>query len=172
MEKSKVSIFECPVPYISALAAVPIGCDVLVGGLEGIGVKKVWEAYIALKKDNEEGLLARFKRFLCEQGNMEEEVLVTYTKAFLCEPANVVDINNTKYIYIFSPPTIPTNYLREFGERTIDEEFASDSNEKVQITDGQEMLTCAGPGNGDYVFLKAEKYFTCASFHVCICKNL
>eukprot|EP00957_Ditylum_brightwellii_P029625 2238611-Ditylum_brightwellii.AAC.1 len=88
---------------------------------------------------------------------MGEEVLDTYTKAFLCEPSNVVDIDNTEYVYIFSPPTILPKYLREFGERAIDEEFASVSNKKVQIVDVPEMLTCAGPGNGDHVFLKTEK---------------
>jgi len=64
MEKAKYPLFECAIPYIGTLAAVSIGCDVLVGGLEGLGAKKVWDAYITLKKDNEEGLLARFKQFL------------------------------------------------------------------------------------------------------------
>eukprot|EP00957_Ditylum_brightwellii_P122312 9327609-Ditylum_brightwellii.AAC.1 len=61
---------------------------------------------------------------------MEEEALDTYTKAFLCEPANVVDIDNTGYVNIFSPQTILPKYLREFGETAIDEEFASISNKK------------------------------------------
>eukprot|EP00957_Ditylum_brightwellii_P103479 7884596-Ditylum_brightwellii.AAC.1 len=96
---------------------------------------------------------------------MEEEVLDTYTKAFLCEPANVADIDNTECVYLFSLPTILLKYLRELGGRTIDKELDFVSNEKVQIVDGPEMLTCAGPGNGDYVFLKAEKKFTCTSCH-------
>jgi hypothetical protein len=40
MENSKVSIFAITVPYIGTFAAVLIGCNVLVGGLEGLGVKQ------------------------------------------------------------------------------------------------------------------------------------
>jgi len=95
----------------------------------------------------------------------------TYTKALLCEPANTVDSNNTKFVYVFSSPNILPKHLQEFGERVNDNEVDSIINENRQIVNSPAMLTCAGPGNGDHVFLEAEKHFTCDSCSVCICNT-
>jgi len=81
----------------------------------------------------------------------------TYTKALLCEPANTVDSNNTKFVYVFSSPNILPKYLQEFRERVNDNKVDSISNENIQIVNGPSMLTCAGPGNEDHVFLEAKK---------------
>eukprot|EP00957_Ditylum_brightwellii_P052735 3997569-Ditylum_brightwellii.AAC.1 len=100
---------------------------------------------------------------------MEKEVMETFMKALMCDTANDVNNEDKTYHYLYSKSTTLPCYLKYFCDnRESDGEGTNNvSNVNVLISEGPWMLICAGPGDGDHLFLEAEGSSSCASGSVC-----
>jgi len=121
---------------IRAAAAVVLGSDVYLNGVESLGVKRVYDRVnkIRSSKDSDEEVLEDLKQWACNEGMIrgkkypviDRDLFDTLVSAFVFEPA-VIDTNNdngdcsynikssdSPYIHGVPPVSLPA-YLKEFG---------------------------------------------------------
>ena len=142
------------------MIAVILGCDVFVGGITGLGVKKVYEKMKTLREehgnDGDEQIIEGISDWACnvKKTNITRDLLDVYVDALIFEPtnevteegeiifeanANNIDGGNTHtYSYLYSTPTSLPKYLKE---------FKSEGDTSINITKGPGLCRCVGPNH-------------------------
>lgn len=124
------------------MLTVVVGCDAYPGGIKNIGLSTVANQ---LEQDKD---VDHFLHWINE--NAPDGVHIsTLMQVLIYEPACLHGQAPTKEDYLFDPPTILPNYLKEFAAP------------KVMLIAGPPTVECSGFGEGVHCF------FQCEGVHIC-----
>ena len=157
-EEAKYPIFEesnLP-PYLIALYAVGLGCDVIPGGIPGItplvihtSIQKMYEGPNKIQRDE---FGKRYRKLVdiyldkCKKAKSKitEKCIRTYMQAWMYQPALEFGKATDKdaYKYVFHEPITLSPYLRMFahpnGQTKIDVQHDKESNDSVRSDEDNE----------------------------------
>lgn len=161
-DRTPTPIFDSDDPCVRALAALLNGCDVLVGGAEGIGVKQIMGLLEEFRAETfcEAEVAERMQRTAMNKLHMNKDETDTFVNALLCAPANPKG-GDLRRLYPDIVPRIFPQYLRDYAGIEDD------------IVPGPTTLQCVGPTtlHGQHVFMECEGSKTCSSCRKTICRT-
>ena len=168
-EDAKYPLFDEEVIYLRALIAIIIGNDVFVGGVNKVGVTKVYNKIMELRtrhgSDGDSEIIDDLKIWVCQlkETNITMDLLNVFIDTMVFEPVNEVttngeivfeDDNDKKYTYLYHrrpPPTLP-KYLEDFSYHQ-----NNFHTQCTRIVEGPEICHCVGPVRGRrHIVMKEE----------------
>jgi hypothetical protein len=133
-----------------ALVGVALGCDYLVGGIKGVGPKKVQEMLLANPDQNPE----------------------TFVSSLASNPKSTIRDPNVYRCIVQSILYEPTtdSYMQEIP-RTLYEYNKEFSSPSTGILENPcPMLECIGCNGDRHKFLSAEGLYKCSTCRACLCR--
>lgn len=157
--EAKSPILSYSNPYLRALCALVLGCDVFKG-ITGVGVERLYQKI--KEYDNEENAVAGLIEFISNRLNQDSSVVDTLMKSFMCEPGLNVDVIGNEISphsaeevspYIFTPPSSLPKFLETFRVKSI----------VPRVESGPEFCLCKGSrmAGSAHTYLSFEGNYKC-----------